>query len=96
MEWVSCENPIAANFRIHERGKPGRAGKAKVANMKDNHEELELLPAFALGSLDPEDSERVREHVARCRACGEELASFQEVTGRLALAVPEQDPPAWL
>ena len=64
--------------------------------MKDNHEELELLPAFALGSLDAEDSDRVREHVARCRVCREELASFQEVTGRLAMAVPQQDPPPWL
>ena len=64
--------------------------------MKDNHEELELIPAFALGSLDAEDSDRVREHVARCRACREELASFQEVTGGLALTVPRQDPPAWL
>jgi len=64
--------------------------------MKENHEELELLPAFALGSLDAEDSDRVSEHVARCRACREELASFQEVTGQLALAVPGQDPPAWL
>jgi anti-sigma-K factor RskA len=64
--------------------------------MKDNHEELDLLPAYALGSLDAEDSDRVREHVARCRACREELASYEEVTGRLALAVPEQEPPAWL
>jgi len=64
--------------------------------MKDNHEELDLLPAYALGSLDAEDSDRVKEHVARCRACREELASYEEVTGRLALAVPEQEPPAWL
>ena len=64
--------------------------------MKDNHEEMDLIPAFALGSLDAEDSDRVREHVAHCPACRNELASFQEVTGRLALAVPEQDPPAWL
>lgn len=64
--------------------------------MKENHEELDLLPAYALGSLDAEDSDRVREHIARCRSCREELASYQEVTGRLALAVPEQEPPAWL
>jgi anti-sigma-K factor RskA len=95
METVSYDNPKAADFRIYERGRTGGTRKAKVANMKDNHE-LELLPAFALGSLDAEDSDRVREHVARCRTCREELASFQEVTGRLALAVPEQDPPAWL
>jgi len=64
--------------------------------MKDNHEEMDLIPAFALGSLDAEDSDRVREHVARCAVCREELASFQEVTGGLALAVPAQDPPPWL
>ncbi len=67
-----------------------------MAKMKDNHEELDLLPAYALGSLDAEDSDRVREHVAGCRTCREELATYHEVTGRLALAVPEQDPPAWL
>lgn len=67
-----------------------------MAKMKDNHEELDLLPAYALGSLDAEESDRVRKHIARCRACREELASYQEVTGRLALAVPEQDPPPWL
>jgi anti-sigma-K factor RskA len=64
--------------------------------MKDNHEEMDLLPAYALGSLDAEDSDRVREHVGRCRMCRAELASYQDVTGRLALAVPQQDPPAWL
>jgi anti-sigma-K factor RskA len=64
--------------------------------MNDNHEELDLLPAYALGSLDAEDSDRVRAHLARCRACREELAAYQEVTGRLALAVPEEEPPAWL
>jgi anti-sigma-K factor RskA len=64
--------------------------------MKDNHEEQELLPAFALGSLDAEDADRVRKHVARCRACREELASFQRVTDRLAAGVPAEDPPAWL
>lgn len=64
--------------------------------MKDEHEELNLLPGYALGSLDPEESDRVRLHVARCRVCRQELASYQEVTGSLALAVPEQDPPPWL
>ena len=96
MERVSYENPIPADFRIHWRGRPGRAGKAIATMMKDVHEELELIPGYALGSLDGEDSDRVRQHLAGCRACREELASYQEVTGRLALAVPEQDPLAWL
>jgi anti-sigma-K factor RskA len=67
-----------------------------MAELKDEHEELDLLPGYALGSLDPEESDRVRLHVARCRVCRQELASYQEVTGRLAQAVPEQDPPPWL
>lgn len=67
-----------------------------MAEMKDEHEELDLLPGYALGCLDPKESDRVRLHVARCRVCRQELASYQDVTGSLALAVPEQDPPPWL
>jgi anti-sigma-K factor RskA len=77
-------------------GLAGGRGSETVALMKDDHAIRDLLPAYALGSLDTDDAAQVRGHIARCRACREELAAYAEVTGRLALTVPEQDPPPWL
>jgi anti-sigma-K factor RskA len=53
---------------------------------------LESLPAYALGSLDEEEARPVREHIASCYLCRQELAAFQKVADQLPLALPEARP----
>lgn len=57
---------------------------------------LDLLPAYALGSLDEEEARLVREHLPGCHVCRQELDSFQRVADGLSLAVPEAMPSAAL
>jgi anti-sigma-K factor RskA len=61
-----------------------------------DHPTRELLPGYALGCLEAAEEREVRDHLAGCQACREELASFQEVTGSLALALPPVTPPSGL
>ncbi len=53
---------------------------------------LESLPAYVLGSLDDEEARSVREHLAGCYLCRQELAAFQRVADQLPFAVPEARP----
>lgn len=61
----------------------------------DNHV-TELIPAYALGSLDEDEARLVEEHLVSCPTCQAELRSYQMVVGQLSLAVPETDPPSHL
>lgn len=63
--------------------------------LNDAHER-EQLAAYALGSLEDAEADRVAEHLARCPACRAELRSYEEIAARLALAAPEASPPARL
>ncbi len=54
---------------------------------------LEMLPAYALGSLDAEEKSGVEEHLGECPACQRELEAYQAVAAQLPLAVPLQTPP---
>ena len=56
----------------------------------------EELAAYALGCLDEAEARQVREHLAVCAECRAELASYEAVTDKLALAAPEVAPPARL
>ena len=64
--------------------------------MSNEHEVRDLLPGYSLGILDGDERNVVREHLARCASCRAELASYREVTGRLAAAVAQRDTPAGL
>ena len=55
-----------------------------------------VLAAYALGSLDEEEASQVAEHLAICRVCRAELASYQAIADQLALAAPDAAPPAAL
>jgi anti-sigma-K factor RskA len=57
---------------------------------------IELLPAYALGSLEEGEAVRVAEHLDACPGCRAELLSYQMVADRLALAAPDAVPPARL
>lgn len=52
----------------------------------------ELIPAYALGCLDHEDSVLVSQHLAACPACQTELQTYQGVVAQLALAAPQAAP----
>src|SRR5512144_2363305 len=56
----------------------------------------DMLPGLALGSLEPQEARRVRAHLAVCAACQEELASMDDVVGRMAMALPAAAPPPGL
>ena len=57
------------------------------------HEEVrELIDAYAIGALDPEEARLVEEHLAGCQECRQELAEAREATALLALAAPRQVP----
>ena len=64
--------------------------------MSDEHAVRDLLPGYALGILDDGEKNEVQEHLAGCASCRAELASYRDVTGRMAAAVPDRAPPAGL
>lgn len=60
------------------------------------HETQDLIAAYALNALSPQEMERVEGHVRRCAQCVGELRQAMEAAGLLALDVPQQDPPPLL
>lgn len=60
-----------------------------------NHDALQaLLPLYALGALDPEESGAVDVHLAAgCPTCADELRGFQSAATELAYTVPPVSPP---
>ena len=53
----------------------------------------ELTAGYALDALEPDERQAYEEHLAGCAQCQEDLASFWEVTGALALAATGPEPP---
>ena len=54
--------------------------------MKQGHP-IDLLPAYALGCLDADENDQVREHLRGCSECRTELSSLEAVNAQLAYAV---------
>jgi anti-sigma-K factor RskA len=50
------------------------------------------LAAFALGSLEPEETARLERHLAECASCRELLAEYEEVMRLLPLGLPRAEP----
>jgi anti-sigma-K factor RskA len=55
---------------------------------------LDLLPAYALDSLDEQEHMQVAEHLTSCESCRAELAAYHEVVDDLPLAMVISEPPA--
>lgn len=55
---------------------------------------LDLLPAYALGCLEKDESAIVDKHLQICGLCRAELQRYQEVSACLALVAPQIPPPA--
>lgn len=53
---------------------------------------LELLPAYALGSLDSDEAAQVEEHLLSCWICRNEATAFQTVGEQLHFAAPAATP----
>jgi len=54
----------------------------------------ELIPAYALDSLDKDEAAPVQAHLEQCENCRAELRAYQAIASGLAGAVPQYDPPA--
>ncbi len=54
---------------------------------------LDLLPALALGSLEPEEEKAARSHMRKCQACENEYRAMVEVMEKFSLAAPQVSPP---
>lgn len=46
----------------------------------------DLLPGYAVGALEPDEANRVDEHVLSCWLCRTELAAYQDVAGQVGLS----------
>src|ERR671919_402356 len=55
---------------------------------------IDLLPAYAIGSLDTHELQRVEEHLLSCWICRNESSTFQLVADELSLAAPIAVPSA--
>lgn len=65
-------------------------------NMQQEGHPTDLLPAYALACLDPEEQAQVEAHLGTCQECRLELAAYHAVAGHLGLAAPEVEAPAGL
>jgi anti-sigma-K factor RskA len=60
------------------------------------HQELqELLGAYALDALDPDEAARLEAHLAGCPSCQAEVATHQETAAKLGNAGGETPPQLW-
>jgi len=64
--------------------------------MADDGHVLELLPAYALDSLEQAEARRVADHLAGCTICRRELSAYQQASADLAFTAPEAVPSAEL
>ena len=63
-----------------------------MSNLPHDTHVLDLLPAYAIGSLDADELQRVEEHLLSCWICRNELSAFQTVADELSLAAPAAVP----
>lgn len=69
----------------------------KTTSTEVDHTYFEdLLPAYALGSLETEEDFKLAEHLGDCPDCRIELAGYRNIVAELPQAMVEVDPPAEL
>lgn len=60
----------------------------------DRHRRVaDLLPAYALGTADPEERREVEEHLPECPECSQDLGAWRRTADRLAEVPPPVAPP---
>jgi hypothetical protein len=72
------------------------SGPQPPAGHANCEETRDLLGAFALDSLDPDDEARVRAHLATCSDCRAEAVALRAVALNIGESVAEVDPPPGL
>jgi anti-sigma-K factor RskA len=65
-----------------------------MSNLPHETHLQDVLPSYAIGSLDADELKRVEEHLSSCWICRNELSAFQAVADELAFAAPVAAPPA--
>ena len=60
--------------------------------MAAEDEYSDLLSAYALGTLDEDETTQLETHLATCASCQSSLRAYQEVVGYLPLAVADAEP----
>jgi anti-sigma-K factor RskA len=63
-----------------------------MSDMRDVSHVFDLLPAYAIGSLETDEARQVEEHLLNCSICRHESHTFQTVATHLCLAVPPVKP----
>jgi anti-sigma-K factor RskA len=64
--------------------------------MSEHTEIVDLIPAYALHSLDEEEARRVAAHLETCQSCREALVAYEGTAARLVAYVPLVEPPGHL
>jgi len=64
-----------------------------MPDLFDQTHVLDIIPAYAIDSLDAEEADRVKEHLLSCLICRNESNAFRAVAAQLSLAVPVAVPP---
>jgi anti-sigma-K factor RskA len=64
-----------------------------MSNLPHETHVHDLLPGYAIGSLDADELKRVEEHLSSCWICRNELSAFQTIADELAFAAPLAAPP---
>lgn len=65
--------------------------------MQDQHSLLrENIPAYALGTLDADETAALEAHLQTCEACRTELADYRAISENLLMATPPRPPSAVL
>jgi anti-sigma factor RsiW len=59
----------------------------------DHNQIFELLPAYALGCLDDEDTIIVSEHLASCDTCNARLSAYRRTADLLSFGAPLANAP---
>lgn len=60
--------------------------------MQDPHV-TDLIPAYALGALEPDEVDAVERHLAHCAVCSADVRAYGDIGSALLLAVPAHDAP---
>ena len=60
--------------------------------LRTDHDPDELVTAYALGVLDPEEARELEAHLGGCAACRAALARYEQVVGEIGAAVEPVSP----
>lgn len=60
--------------------------------MQESHV-TDLIPAYVIGALEPDEVDAVEQHLATCQQCSAEVRQYARIGGGMLLAAPQSDAP---